>query len=289
MRAASPRTWTCRCSTSPRRCCGAWPAACPPPIRARSCAASRRGSRTWPSAPTSSSASPARRPSTSPSSSATSKRRGSITWWCSATSASRPVAAAWLRLGALGALALPASAKKFKFAAGPKPPADTTLSVAEVDVEPIVRARGPRVPATNLQLLGLVANTAFDRALAKAPIDTGGRIIVAPTTLNALNFVVEHAILKHLAKRRVSVTMRRTPLPEDSTLAQLADPGQPVLEYVIGATRVTYLRLVGWLPGRVRIERQAQVEGQLVMRDPQTRRGRVVRGPAMDPPRPFPP
>ena len=41
---------------------------------------------------------------------------------------------------------------------------------------------------------------------------------------------------------------------------------------MLGATRVTYLRLVGWLPGRVRIERQAQVEGQLVMRDPVTRR-----------------
>ena len=173
---------------------------------------------------------------------------------------------------AAGALAPAAGAKKFKYAAGPKPPADTTLSVAEVELEPIVRARGPRVPPTNLQLVVLVANTAFDRALASAPIDTGSRVIVAPTMPSALNFVVEHAILKHLAKRRVSVTVRRAPLPEDSTLAQVAASGEPVIEYVVGATRVTYLRLVGWLPGRVRVERQAQVEGQLIMRDPATRR-----------------
>ena len=172
----------------------------------------------------------------------------------------------------LGAGAIPAHAKKFKYAAGPQPAADTVLSVAEVSVEPIVRARGPRVPATNLQLLGLVANTAFDRALVSAPIDSGSRVMIAPIKDAALNFVVEHAILKHLAKRRVSVTVRRAPVPDDSTLAQVATAGEPMLEYVLGATRVTYLRLVGWLPGRVRIERQAQVEGQLVMRDPVTRR-----------------
>jgi hypothetical protein len=173
---------------------------------------------------------------------------------------------------AVVALPPPASAKKFRYAAGPKPPADTSLSVAEVSVEPIVRARGPRVPPTNLQLLGIVANTAFDRALASAPLDSGSRVIVAPTATNALGFVVEHAILKHLGKRHVAVTVRRIPLPEDSTLAQVASSAEPVLEYVIGATRVTYLRLVGWLPGRVRIERQGQVEGQLVIRDPATLR-----------------
>jgi len=173
---------------------------------------------------------------------------------------------------ALAALAPATSAKKFKYNAGPKPPADTALSVGEVSVEPIVRARGPRVPPTNLQLIELVANTAFDRALTSAPIDTGSRVIVAPASTGALNFVVEHAILKHLAKRRVAVTVRRTVLPEDSTLAQVAPGGEPVLEYVVGATRVTYLRLVGWLPGRVRVERHAQVEGQLVMRDPATLR-----------------
>jgi hypothetical protein len=173
---------------------------------------------------------------------------------------------------ALTALAPAASAKKFKYGAGPKPVPDTALAVAVVSVEPIVRARGPRVPPTNLQLLGLVANTAFDRALASAPIDSGSRVIVAPASASALDFVVEHAILKHLAKRRVAVTVRRARMPEDSTLAQVALGGEPVLEYVVGAMRVTYLRLVGWLPGRVRIERHAQVEGQLVMRDPATLR-----------------
>ncbi len=174
----------------------------------------------------------------------------------------------------LAVTALPhvASAKKFRYSAGPKPVPDTSLSVAEVAVEPIVRARGPRVPPTNLQLLAMVANTAFDRALAAAPLDSGSRVIVAPMAPNPLGFVVEHAILKHLAKRRVAVTVRRAPVPEDSTLAQVASTGEPVLEYAIGATRVTYLRLVGWLPGRVRIERQGQVEGQLVMRDPVTLR-----------------
>lgn len=180
---------------------------------------------------------------------------------------------AQLAVCALLSLMAPAAhAKKFKYAAGPAPAADTVLSVAEVSVEPIVRARGPRVPATNLQLLELVANTAFDRALATAPIDSGSRVTVAPIREANLNFVVEHAILKHLAKRHVSVTVRRAPLPDDSTLTQLAPAGEPMLEYVLGATRVTYLRLVGWLPGRVRIERQAQVEGQLIMRDPVTRR-----------------
>ena len=180
--------------------------------------------------------------------------------------------AALLAVAALAALAPGASAKKFRYAAGPQPQPDTALSVAEVSLEPIVRSRGPRVPPTNLQLIEMVANTAFDRALAQAPIDTGARVVVAPASQATLNFVIEHAILKHLARRRVSVTVRRQPLPDDSTLAQVAAGGDPVLEYQLGATRVSYLRLVGLLPGRVRIERQAQVEGQLVMRDPVTRR-----------------
>jgi len=166
----------------------------------------------------------------------------------------------------------PAAAKKFRYAAGPQPQPDTTLSVAEIAVEPIVRSRGPRVPPTNLQLLAIVANTAFDKALATAPLDSGAQVVVAPLQGNALNYVAEHAILRHLGKRRVAVTVRRAPVPEDSTLAQVVPGGDPVLEYVVGASRVTYLRLVGWLPGRVRIERQAQVDGQLVMRDPVTRR-----------------
>lgn len=181
-------------------------------------------------------------------------------------------AVALLAVLALVAPTGPAEAKKFRYAAGPKAPDDTVLSVAQVDVVPVVRTRGPRVPASNLQLVSLVANTAFDRALAHAPIDSGSRITVAPISAQPLNFVVEHAILKHLAARRVEVTVRRSPVPEDSSLAEALGGADPVLEYQLATTRITYLRLVGWLPGRVRIERQALVEGQLVMRDPVHRR-----------------
>jgi hypothetical protein len=84
--------------------------------------------------------------------------------------------------------------------------------------------------------------------------------------------VVEHAVLRHLSERGVSVTVRRHPLPEDSTLAQISAGSDPVLEYRLSSARVTYLRLIGWLPGRVRIERQALVEGTLTLRDPLTLR-----------------
>ena len=182
------------------------------------------------------------------------------------------LAAAACALLLVTVLAAPAPAKKFRYAAGPKAPEDTVLSVAQVEVVPVVRTRGPRVPATNLQLTSLVAATAFDRALRAAPIDSGSRVTLAPVSLNPLNFVVEHAILKHLAGRRVQVTVRRTPVPEDSTLSQALGGADPVLEYQLATARVTYLRLVGWLPGRVRIERQALVEGQLVLRDPGSQR-----------------
>ena len=166
----------------------------------------------------------------------------------------------------------PAHAKKFKYASGPKPPPDTVLSVAETDVEPVVRAKGPKVPATNLQLTSMVANTAFDRALAKAPLDSNSHISVAPISGHPLNFVVEHAILRHIAKRGVTATVRRSPVPEDSTLAQAVGETDPLLEYNVATARITYLRYVGWLPGRVKIERQALVEGQLTLRDPKTLR-----------------
>ena len=42
------------------------------------------------------------------------------------------------------------------------------------------------------------------------------------------------------------------------------------MEYQLASARVTYLRLRGWLPGRVKIERQALVEGAITMRDPAT-------------------
>jgi len=163
-----------------------------------------------------------------------------------------------------------AEAKEFRYSSGPRAPDDTVLTEPEVEIEPIVRSRGPRVPATNLQILTVVANTAFDRALRSAPIAREAHVLVAPGGDHPLDFVVEHAVLLHLSKRGASSTVRRTRIPDDS-LAAYANPGDPVLEYTVGSARVTYLRLVGWLPGRVKIERQALVEGKLTLRDPKTR------------------
>ncbi|HET7224954.1 MAG TPA: hypothetical protein VFK69_04495 [Candidatus Eisenbacteria bacterium] len=171
------------------------------------------------------------------------------------------------------AFAAPAEAKKFRYTAGPKPAQDTTYTSAEPDLEPIVRPRGPRVPVTNLQMIELVANTAFHRALAQAPIDKGAHVVLAPAESHPLNFVVEHALLRALAEKGVTTTVRRSLIPDDS-LATFADPTDPVLEYQLATARVSYLRLVGWLPfsGRVKIERQALVEGGLTLRDPRTAR-----------------
>jgi len=177
------------------------------------------------------------------------------------------------RLLALSILLLGASdagAKPHRYEGGPQAPADTTLSTARVEVEPIVRARGPSVPATNLQLVTMVANTAFARALASAPVDSGAHVLLAPGESHPLNFVVEHAILLELAHRGASATVRRSVIPDDSLAAVGGNPGDPVLEYQVGSARVTYLRLVGWLPGRVKIERQAMVEGALTLRDPRS-------------------
>jgi len=165
----------------------------------------------------------------------------------------------------------PAEAKKFKYAAGPKPGIDTTFTTAEAEITPIVRSRGPRVPATNLQLVRLVANTAFSRALQSAPIDTGAHVVLAPAESHPLNFAVEHAVLRELARRGATATVRRTILADDS-LAVYSPAGDPLLEYQLASARVSYLRLVGWLPfsGRVKIERQALVEGALTLRDPRS-------------------
>jgi hypothetical protein len=168
-------------------------------------------------------------------------------------------------------LGSPAEAKKFKYAAGPKPGIDTTFTTTEAEVAPIVRPRGPRVPATNLQVVTMVANTAFSRALQSAPIDTGAHVVLAPAESHPLNFVVEHAVLLELARRGVTATVRRTILADDS-LAAYSPTGDPLLEYQLATARVSYLRLVGWLPfsGRVKIERQALVEGALTLRDPRS-------------------
>ena len=175
------------------------------------------------------------------------------------------LAAALVGLLVLGS---PAEAKKFKYATGPKPGIDTTFTTTEAEVKPIVRPRGPRVPATNHQLVSLVANTAFTRALLSAPIDTGSHVVLAPAESHPLNFVVEHALLRELARRGVTATVRRTILSDDS-LSTYSPEGDPLLEYQLATARVSYLRLVGWLPfsGRVKIERQALVEGALTLRD----------------------
>lgn len=175
------------------------------------------------------------------------------------------LAAALVGLLVLGS---PAEAKKFKYAAGPRPGIDTTFTSAETEIVPIVRPRGPKMPATNLQLVSLVAGTAFSRAMQSAPLDTGAHVVLAPAESHPLNFVVEHAVLRELARRGVTATVRRTILADDS-LSAYSPTGDPLLEYQLATARVTYLRLVGWLPfsGRVKIERQALVEGALTLRD----------------------
>jgi len=165
-----------------------------------------------------------------------------------------------------------AEAKKFRYASGPKPPEDSTLSVANSYLEPVVRSRGPRVPYTNLQLTQFVADTAVARALAGAVVDSGTHAVLAPARDHPLNFVLEHAMLKALARRGVDVTVRRTPIPDDSLKSLFGRPGDPVIEYSLGSARVTYLRFVGLLPGRVKIERQALVTGSIGMRDPNSAR-----------------
>lgn len=171
---------------------------------------------------------------------------------------------------ALLLVAAPVAAKDFKYASGPQPQPDTVLSVADPTLDPIVRERGPKVPFTNLQMVGFVAQRAIDRSLATAPLDSGSHVMVAPAESHPLNFLVEHAILRHLSRRGIVATVRRAVIPDDSLMAIAGNPGEPLLEYQLATARVTYLRLVGWLPfsGRVKIERQAMVQGGLTLRDP---------------------
>src|SRR5262245_24949251 len=169
-------------------------------------------------------------------------------------------------------LAPSAEAKKFRYSSGPKPPEDSTLAVANSYLEPVVSKRGPRVPYTNLQLTQFVADTAVARALASAVVDSGTHAVLAPAREHPLNFVLEHAMLKALARRGCDVTVRRTPIPDDSLKLLFGHPGDPVVEYTLGSARVTYLRFVGMLPGRVKIERQSLVTGSISMRDPNTSR-----------------
>lgn len=172
----------------------------------------------------------------------------------------------------VGVAAGQAEAKKFRYASGPKAAEDTVLAVANTYLDPIVRNRGPRVPYTNLQLTQFVASQAVTRALASAPIDSGTHVVLAPARDHSLNFVLEHAMVKALSARGVEITVRRTPVPDDSVAALFANPGDPIVEYTLGSAKVSYIRLVGMLPGRVKIERQGLVEGSLGMRDPASSR-----------------
>jgi hypothetical protein len=174
----------------------------------------------------------------------------------------------------LVALAPAAQAKKFRYSSGPKPAADTTLVEAETSLEPIVRERGPRVPMTNLQLASLVASRAVERSIQSAPLDSGAQVVLAPAESHPLNFVVENAALRALTARGVQATVRRTVIPDDSLALVVSAPGDPVLEYTLASARVTYLRLIGGylLPSRVKVERQAIVEGSFTLRDPATAR-----------------
>jgi len=160
-----------------------------------------------------------------------------------------------------------AEAKKFRYEGGPPVPDDTTYATATTEDEPVVRTRGPKVPPTNFEVISTVSNIAFDRAMRSCPVDSGGRVLLAPAESHPLNFMVEHALLQHLARRGVSVQVRRSIVPDDS-VATLAAAGDPLLEYQLATARITYLRLRGWLPGRVKIERQGLVEGTLTLRDP---------------------
>ena len=163
-----------------------------------------------------------------------------------------------------------AEAKKFQYSSGPKPAADTSYSVAETALEPVTSSRGPKVAPTNLNLIGMVADAGLPKALVTAPLDSGMHVLLAPAESHPLNFVIEHAALRALSKRGVSVTVRRTLIPDDSLMTLAEGGGDPILEYQLASARITYLRLIGGyiLPSRTKVERQALVQGTLTLRDP---------------------
>lgn len=185
-----------------------------------------------------------------------------------------------LRLAAVLAAACllavaPAHARKFRYSSGPEPaPADTALAVAQTEIDPVVRERGPVVAPTNLELITLAANAALERTLAAAPLDSGTHVVLAPAESHPLNFVLEQAALRALTGDGLSATVRRTVIPDDSLATAAASRGDPVLEYQLATARVTYLRLIGGfvLPSRTKVERQAMVSGRLTLRDPASAR-----------------
>lgn len=176
---------------------------------------------------------------------------------------------AGLVLALLAVVLLPpeAGAKKFRYASGPKAPADSALAVAAPYLEPVVRSRGPRVPYTNLQLANFVADTAATRVMRTSPLESGTHVVLLPAREHPLNFVLEHALVNDLTRRGVAVTVRRTPVSDDSLAILYGTAGDPLVEYTLGSARTTYLRLVGFLPGRVKVERQSLVQGSVAVRD----------------------
>lgn len=179
-----------------------------------------------------------------------------------------------LALAAVAAFSSGAVAKKFRYSSGPKAPADSAVAVANPYLDPVVRTRGPKVPYTNLQLTEMVADSAVAASLASAPLESGMRVVIAPAAEHPLNFVIEESLLDRLSERGLEVTVRRSPVPDDSLALLYANSGDPLVEYTLASAKIAYIRLIGYLPGRVKIERQSFVQGSIAIREPSS--GRVM-------------
>ena len=166
-------------------------------------------------------------------------------------------------------LAGTAEAKKFRYPAGPKPQTDS-LATSEANPQLVVASRRRREAPTNMSMLLLVSSQAAKTGLATVPLAPGTHVTLAPAGEHAMNFVLEHGLLRELSDRKMLSTVRRAPVADDS-LAQLAgNPGGMLLEYQVATARVTYLAMRGVLPGRTKVERQATVQATLTLRDPAT-------------------
>jgi hypothetical protein len=162
-----------------------------------------------------------------------------------------------------------ASAKTFRYASGPKAQTDS-MAIAEAEAELVVASRKRRQAPTNMSLLLLVAKDGIGKALQGAPLVAGAHVVLAPSGDHSLNFVAEYAMLRNLSDRKVAITVRRGPVPDDSMMVLAGNPGGMLLEYQLATARVTYLGLRGMLPGRTKVERQATFQATLTMRDPAT-------------------
>jgi hypothetical protein len=166
-------------------------------------------------------------------------------------------------------LAGTAEAKKFRYPAGPKPQTDS-LAISEADPQLVVASRRRREAPTNMSMLLLVSTQAAKKGLAPAPLAPGSHVTLAPAGEHAMNFVIEHGLLRELSDRKLVSTVRRAPVGDDSLPLLAGNPGSALLEYQVATARVTYLALRGVLPGRTKVERQATVQATLTLRDPAT-------------------